>query len=535
MYGHSDSSVSVAASTTRAAGNGVGMQRKRKVTLFHPAPSPPVHPWRGAPLALLSASGFLDRQGYDIRIIADFLYHDLEEQVLEHCRDSVCLGISTFTGHQIFEGVRVARLVREKLPQLPIVWGGWHPSILPEQTVADPNVDIVVRGQGERTFTELVNALYHGRSLDGIQGLVWRENGTLRVNPPRALEDMNNFPSVPYHLVNVERCLVATDFGQRGLMYVSSYGCPHRCAFCVEPVLNKRRWSGLEPERVVSEWEYLVREYDLDSIIVYDNNFFVDKKRVHSICSELIRRNVRVRIVGASGRIPQLIKYEPEIWQVMRRAGLASILVGAESGVQETLDLLHKDMVVGDTLRLAKVCAKYDVQIVYSYLIGSPWSDDLEESQKRVDEEYRGTISQIDQLLKVSRQNIFMWFVYTPYPGSELFQRAVGLGFVPPSSLEGWSTVVLSPSTGQQRGWISRGQVRRTSMISNYVWRLMDARTYEQVRARLHNKIAKLLYAAVYPIAAAVARLRWKLKFFGLPIDYWLFLKARERLGLGKE
>lgn len=63
----------------------------------------------------------------------------------------------------------------------------------------------------------------------------------------------------------------------------------------------------------------------------------------------------------------------------------------------------------------------------------------------------------------------------------------------------------------------------------------MDARTYEQVRARLHNKIAKLLYAAVYPIAAAVARLRWKLKFFGLPIDYWLFLKARERLGLGKE
>jgi anaerobic magnesium-protoporphyrin IX monomethyl ester cyclase len=511
------------------------MKRPKKVTLLNPAPSPPVHPWRGAPLAVLSASSFLEKQGYDIRIITDFLYRDFEKQVLEHCADSVCLGISAFSGYQIFEGLRVARMVRTTYPGLPIVWGGWHPSMLPEQTAADPNVDIVVRGQGERAFAELVDALYEGRLLADIQGLVWKDRDSIRVNAPRPIEDIDHFPPVPYHLVDVERCLVKTDFGQRGLMYLSSYGCPHRCSFCIEPILNHRIWTSLEADRVVTEWEYLVKKYNLDSIILEDSNFFVDKKRVYRICSELVHRNIRIKIVGANGRISQLVKYEPEIWEVMQRAGLASILTGAESGDQDSLDLLQKDTMVEQNIEFTKLCARYGIHIRFSYLIGSPWSDDPMENAKYVEKEYRATISQMNELIKISDKNRFLWFIYTPYPGSLLFQRAVQLGFRPPTSLEGWSTVVLTSATAQERGWITSDQMRRTLMINNYVWELMDRHTYERVRARVRNKIARLVYSVVYPIAAALARVRWKFKLFGLPIDYWLFLQARKHLGMGKE
>ena len=97
-----------------------------KIVLYNPKPLPK-SPTFGAPLALLSICKLLSKNDYEITIISDNLYKQPYEKALEECKDAVLLGITALTGHQIIDGLKIARLVKEKYPNIPIVWGGWHP------------------------------------------------------------------------------------------------------------------------------------------------------------------------------------------------------------------------------------------------------------------------------------------------------------------------------------------------------------------------------------------------------------------------
>ena len=129
-----------------------------------------------APLALLHVSSFLVRDGFEVKIVSDTLFDDYIEEAVKECQDSICLGITAMTGSQIAEGLALSALVKEKHPGLPIVWGGWHPSILPESTLRDPCVDIVVVGQGERKFYEIVKSLISSdrKILGTIEGVSFK-------------------------------------------------------------------------------------------------------------------------------------------------------------------------------------------------------------------------------------------------------------------------------------------------------------------------------------------------------------------------
>ncbi len=284
--------------------------RQNKVVLFHGRASSFEKKNNVAPLALLHISSFLVKDGYQVKIISDYLYDNYIDEALKQCEHSICLGITAMTGSQITEGLKVSSLVKERYPGLPIVWGGWHPSIMPESTLQNPNVDIVVVGQGERKFYELVKSLRDGNldNLQTIPGVSFKNNGQLMLNNEFLIEDINNFPTVPYDIIDGVKWLNKTEYGNRTLQYISSCGCPYRCSFCIEPVVNRRRWASLSAERVVDEWEYLYKKYGIDSIAVYDSNFFVSKKRVVDICNGLIKKNIRIKWGNANGSIPQLVK-----------------------------------------------------------------------------------------------------------------------------------------------------------------------------------------------------------------------------------
>lgn len=436
-------------------------QRKGKIVLFHPHPLGDTRRWYGTPLALLSISRILDREGYDIKIISRFLQGGYVRKVLEECKDSVCMGITAITGFQIKDGLKVARLVRSQYPKLPIIWGGWHPSILPEETIRDENVDIVVKGPGDRTFAELVNVLSDGGDIAKIPGVVYKDGDRIIVNPDRTLEGLDNFPPLPYNLVDVEKCLRETEYGLRTIEYISSYGCPYRCGFCVEEIVNKRRWVGLSSDRVVEEWEFLVKKYNVDSIAIYDSNFFVDKKRIYDICSQLIKKNIKIKWGNVNGRIPQLNEYEPEIWELMARSGCSMILVGAESGSQDAMDLITKDMDVEEVYEFTRLCKKYGIKILYSYVVGLPWSSDIRENEERLNREYKATLFSIDKLLRIGGRQRFMFYLFLPYPGARLFDRAAELGLEYPKTLEGWSDFLMSPEDAfnmvVKQKWITPG------------------------------------------------------------------------------
>jgi radical SAM superfamily enzyme YgiQ (UPF0313 family) len=499
----------------------------KKVTLFFPTPFPYHRPYHGMPLALLAISRLLVRDGYDVRIIARHLFKDAEQEVLEQAKDSVCVGISAMTGFQIQDGLRISRLVRERYPNLPIVWGGWHPSILPGETARDPHVDVIVRGYGDRAFPEVVSALENGSDLSAIPGVGYKKDGKFVDGSVNRLMDLNDLPPVPYHLVDIEKCIWDTELGRRTLTYISSYGCPHRCGFCVEPVVNLRGWKAFDAERVVDEWAFLVKKYNLDSIGVIDSNFFVDKRRAYDIATGLLKRNLKIQWGCANGRVPQLVKFEPEVWEALEKSGCKTILTGSESGSQEALDLIQKDMNVDQIAKFTELCTKYHIKVFFSFLVGLPWSNDAAKNQQAVAAEYSTTLGLIDKLLKISPRHRFMYYMFLPYPGAPLYDKAVSLGLKVPNSLEGWSNYLLSPDDGfnvvTKQKWMSPQQARLTAMLTQYIFGLTDPDTYETLRNTVTPGIKRTIFSIAFKIGLAMAKLRWKFKFFGFPIDYWVF------------
>ena len=132
------------------------------------------------------------------------------------------LGVSSMTGYQIYDGLKASRIAKEANKDIKIVWGGWHPSLYPQQVLENPYIDIVVKGQGEKAFYDVVKRTEKRAPYENILGVHWKDNGKIYSNQDRILEPLNEMPPIPYHLVDTEKCLIETEFGNRTINYVSS-------------------------------------------------------------------------------------------------------------------------------------------------------------------------------------------------------------------------------------------------------------------------------------------------------------------------
>jgi len=173
--------------------------------------------WCLPPFSLLAIAGPLVQEGYEVALVDGRLVPDYVERVLEEAGEAICLGISVLTGNQIKQALELSAAIKDRFPDLPVVWGGYHPTLLPDQTIANPLVDVVVRGQGELTFKRLVQALASGASLRGIPGLSFKEPGRIVCNDEAPFTDVNQFPPMPISLVDPSRHLPDPGFPRRAL------------------------------------------------------------------------------------------------------------------------------------------------------------------------------------------------------------------------------------------------------------------------------------------------------------------------------
>ncbi|MBA2488726.1 MAG: cobalamin B12-binding domain-containing protein, partial [Chloroflexi bacterium] len=201
------------------------------------------------PLGLLAVASALDRERYEVEIIDGRLSDDRVVTVLAALDGALCLGIGVLTGAPIHDALAVTRAVTAARPELPIIWGGWHPSLFPTQTLHDePAIRAIVAGQGEETFAELVERLSRGRDLEAVAGVTFRAaDGAVVTNPPRPTRDVEAFPPLDYGLIAVETYFERK--ARRQFDYISSVGC----AFCADPYVYRRAWFGLSPERMARE------------------------------------------------------------------------------------------------------------------------------------------------------------------------------------------------------------------------------------------------------------------------------------------
>ena len=404
------------------------------------------------------------------------------------------------------------------------------------QTVKNHYVDIVVRGAGDIVFPNLVKALHQKQDLKNIKGITYKIGQKIITNPEADPVDLSLLPPLPYHLVDIKKCSLNTEYGATTIPYISSYGCPHRCAFCVEEIVNKRRWRAVPANIVLKEWQNLITKYHADSIAIYDSNFFVDEKRVVQICRGLINKKLKIKWGNANGRAGQLSRYQESTWKLMEKTGCSMILTGAESGSQSALDFISKDMNVDELIKFTQKCAQHHIKILYSFLVGLPWSKNPTENNKFVAQEYSSTLTLIDKLLKISNRNRYTYYIFLPYPGASLFNRAVSLGLNYPKSLNAWSNYLMSPEDAfhetLKQKWISRQDARLTAMLTQYIFGIMDRDTYDMLYPRLKSTLGRLSFKIAYFGALFLVTLRWKYKFFKYPIDYWVFSLVHRYAGI---
>lgn len=498
--------------------------KKKILLLFNPLPDP--REKRVLQLGLLAISSLLDKEGYDIRLFHSFDNKNYMDFLKS--RDSIiCAGITAMTGHQILDGLKFAKLLRKYKPGVPIVWGGPHPSILADQTLENEYVDIVVRGQGERTFWELVHCLEEGRSFEKVTGISYKTKGQKIHNPDRSLEDINNFPPFPFHILgdNIEKYIMPGEFGKRTIRYSSSYGCPHRCGFCEVSRFTKRRWTALKSERVLKDIEFLVREYRIDSITFLDPNFFVNKDRVIEISNGLLSKGIKISWEKVNGRPEQLSKYDDETWRLLVKAGLRSLFIGAESGDQEVLDIICKDSKVGDTLLLAEKAKKFGVKLFYSFIItGIPYHD----TEKTADFQYRqyeSTIDFINTLLSRDSNARVRTFFYAPYPDTGLYPLALKNGFKEPATLPEWAEYNIETNN---LPWLPD----RLARIIPHAERYIDI--FIISKKKLENKRKGFIKTLVFKTVFVLSYFRLKKRFFIFPIESVLF-RMYERIKYSRE
>src|SRR5712692_5211357 len=397
----------------------------KKVVFFFPAFSSQE---ATAPLGILAVAGPLLRAGYQVRIIDSTIPPNFQKRVLEELSDALCLAVSLVTGPMIKETVQIARAAKRLYPDIPVVLGGWHPSLLPDQTLAAEYVDVVIKGQGEDAFLEAVRHIEAGESLKGIAGVGYKEDGRIIFNQPRELKPILELPPKAYHLADFDAYQRVC--GRRWAMYTSSLACPYNCAYCTNDGLYGRKWNALPAEQASEEMADLARRYNLELLWVVDDNFLVDRERAVGIAEGLLRQGVRFDwSIQASTNL--VIRLSVEELKLLRRAGLSQISQGADSGSPKVMRLMNKDFQKLETIyAAAEKLTQAGIRPSFNMIFGFPGEGGPER---------RESVRLIMDICRRYPGAEFWTNIFTPYPGAPIMQRAFELGIEVPKSLEGWA------------------------------------------------------------------------------------------------
>jgi radical SAM superfamily enzyme YgiQ (UPF0313 family) len=402
------------------------------IVLFNPAPRSGKQVQRRVelPLSLLCPATPLDRQGYRIKIIDEFANPNWKRELLEALTQKpICFGVTCMTGPQILHALTASKLVRNLYPEVPIIWGGIHASLLPEQTLKNPYVDIVVMGEGEETFEELVKALEARTPLSRIPGIWYKENGTVHSTRERPFVNLDAQPPLSYHLINMDHYRRRL-FGIDHVSFNSSRGCTFHCSFCWDPVMHKRKWRAMAPETVLEHLKRIIRDYGIRGFLFTDDHFFIDMDRAYRIIEGIVRADLNVSISKLQIRADTLCRLDKEFLQLMVRAGVKRFSVGVESGSQRVLDLIKKDCSVEEVIEANRKLIPFPVVLIYLFMMGLP---------TETHEEFAQSVRLAVQLTDENPRAVKTFNIYTPYPGTELYDHAVQLGLKEPQRLEDWA------------------------------------------------------------------------------------------------
>ena len=469
------------------------------------------------PTNLVVLAAYLRENGFDPYIfdtrVDDKIEYDLN--------DFLAVGISAMTVGLKY-GIDIIDFIentKSKDSNIKFIWGGHHVTFFPEQSAESKYVDIVVRSEGEESFLEVLQALQKNKSLSNIKGINYMDDGKVISNPDREFIDMNKLPFPAYDLVDMDKYADITD----GFNYESSRGCVSRCKFCYVHIFHKRKWRAKSVSKVLDEVERIIKEYKIKKLLFVEDNVFVDKKRALAIAQGFIDRKFNIEW-EAMARANYIAYYTDDEMKMLKESGWWNAAIGGESGSERMLKLIQKDITKEELKTAAKKCLDVGIQPQVSFMSGTPGE---------TKEDLHDTLDFYFELKSLGDVEINGMFVYTPYPGTPLYQEAIKLGYVPPSTFEEWSD--FEYGTPSNTPWMSRTLKRKLETISIIVrfWYYNDRIKHFSERYRegkiKWNIMGKTLRILGTPILRASAYMRWKTRIFYFPYEWDMFRWYRDK------
>jgi len=302
------------------------------------------------------------------------------------------------------EVIQVFKVIRSLKPNTPICLGGAYVTTLMEEIFEETPADFAVYGEGEVTFSELLSYLKGGTSLDLIKGILYKKGETVLTNPPREqIKDLDSIPYPAYDLFKMDRYPMHR--------IVTSRGCPYKCVFCNSSSIWLGKWRKREPEKVIEEIEYLIKNYKKKTFFFNDNSFNIDLKRVERFCNLILIKKLKF-LWTTPVRVEIITK---EVAQLMKKSGCYNVGIGIESANNSILEKMQKKNTIETVQKCIRIFKEAGIEVLGQFVIGSP-GDTLE------------TVKESIEFAKKSKLNFVMFYSVLPFKTTEQWDYVLNHG-----------------------------------------------------------------------------------------------------------
>jgi anaerobic magnesium-protoporphyrin IX monomethyl ester cyclase len=387
------------------------MKNRKKVLLI----TPPYHSgviesagvWLN--VGFVYIAGSLRAAGYD-PIIYDAMsnwhgYSEVEKTIKDLKPDVVAT--TAFTA-EIVDALQVMKLAKDINPRIVTVIGNVHPTFCYEEILKEhyKYVDFIVRGEGEETMVELMNALSSEEDKSKVKGIAYSENGKIIVTPPRDfIKDLDSLP-MAWDLIDWQIYTYKPMDNSVLAIVSSSRGCNQQCSFCSQQLFWQRHWRGRSAENFVNELEYLRNVYGVNVVMISDETPTLSRERWERILDLKIEKGIDTNLLLET-RVNDILRDEDIMWKY-KKANVDHIYVGVESTSQMTLNIFKKNIKVEESRRALEIINEYDIVSETSFVSGMP--DDTKES-------IRNSV----ELAKYYNPDLAFFLAIAPWPYSEIY------------------------------------------------------------------------------------------------------------------
>jgi len=473
-----------------------------RILLLRPAAGGNASMARSFPLGLLAIGSVLKRAGHEVKIldlrISNSPDSELKQAMSDFDPEAVGIGIMTIESESGFSG---AAEVKKIDPNVTVIFGGPHCSHEPQYILSDPNVDYVVRGEGDRTIVELISALEASADLSGVQGIAYRKNGECVQTMDRPVITDLDWLNQEYDLIEVERYFdfrSSMDFfpayrDRRFLPIVTSRGCPFLCTYCHDIFSKTMHYRS--PEVVLDEIEFLMERYGVKEFHIVDDMFNLNMPRAKLILQMIIDRKLDIHISFPNGL--RVDFFDDELIDIMTRAGVYRMALGVEAGSQRIQDMIKKDLDIGLVEGVVKRLTSARISVHGFFMLGFP-TETREEMFETIDLACRSEFTTVNFSLVI------------PNPGTEIRQTVIEENEKNSQEFSQYTTFNIDKTAckvsphelqeikreGHRRFYLSARRARQVLQTMEFKW---------LVRSALKTPLALLWRNAIAPTNAPVS------------------------------